>query len=354
MIVTRVDPVHLLHQMNFPRPLLSVICACLLTGPISARAMDIALKLQSTIPLPAVTGGDFDHFAVDRGHHRLYVVSEVYGSIEVFKLPDGQHLASYRGVARSPRKIILADHGAALFIADGGDADVKVVNTATFKVEDRIPLEPQPDTGITDRTRGLFYIGNGGVMSHKDSAFISVISIADRRLIGKITVPAGQLKAMAIDYSTQRLFVNMRDKNEVGVVDLKTRRLVATWTIPGPSRNSAMVFDPKTRRLLIGSRGPGKMYVLDANDGTVLQSLDIVDTSDEMIIDTRNRCVYVAGAGGLDVIRLDHDNKYVIEKHIDTLGGKTAAFVPSLGKLYVVHTKGPQAPEAGLQVFDVR
>jgi hypothetical protein len=40
-------------------------------------------------------------------------------------------------------------------------------------------------------------------------------------------------------------------------------------------------------------------------------------------------------------------------QHVDTLGGKTSVYVPSLKQFYVVHTKSAQVPEAGLQVFKV-
>jgi hypothetical protein len=38
---------------------------------------------------------------------------------------------------------------------------------------------------------------------------------------------------------------------------------------------------------------------------------------------------------------------------VDTHGGKTSIYVPSLKQFYVVHTKGDKAPEAGLQIFKV-
>src|ERR1700694_4787938 len=63
------------------------------------------LTLVGTTRLPEGTGGDFDHFAVDLPHVRLFVPSEVYGSIEVFKLRSGKHLSSSRDVAKSPHKL---------------------------------------------------------------------------------------------------------------------------------------------------------------------------------------------------------------------------------------------------------
>jgi hypothetical protein len=40
-------------------------------------------------------------------------------------------------------------------------------------------------------------------------------------------------------------------------------------------------------------------------------------------------------------------------QHLDTLGGKTSIYVPSVRRFFVVHTKGGPAAEAGLQIFEV-
>jgi DNA-binding beta-propeller fold protein YncE len=229
---------------------------CMASTAFAAQPATVPLALVSVTPLPNVTGGDFDHFAVDLSRSRLYVSAETYGSIEAFSLPDGAHIASIRTVAKAPHKILLANGGKELLIADAGDAALQVVDTTRFKVRKTIALAPQPDSGTADRKNGIFYIGNGGAQSHQDHSYISLISLTKYSVMGRIDVPAGQLKAMVIDPATHRLFVNMRDKNEVGVIDLRTHKLTATWHVPGPSRNSAMAFDPKSERLFIGSRDP--------------------------------------------------------------------------------------------------
>jgi DNA-binding beta-propeller fold protein YncE len=334
-----------------PSSNLSVLLAGLLLAT-SAMAAD-PLRLLSTTPLPDVSGGDFDHFDVDLKRGLLYVPTEEYGSIEVFGLPDGRRLRSDRTLARSPHKLLLAHGGEELWIADAGAAILKIADTTSFKVTHSIPLEAQPDSGIVDEKRGVFYLGNGGKTS-EDHAYISRIALADHAVLGRIAVPAKQVKAMAIDAATDCLFVNFRDRNEIGIIDLASGKMTGIWQVPGPSRNSALAFDARTNRLFVGSRKPGKLYVLDAADGKVVQTMDSVDTSDEIIVDDVNRRVYIAGAGGLDVVSARTPDHYVIEQHIDTLGGKTAQYVPSLHRLYVVHTKGPQAAQAGLQVFEVR
>jgi len=187
--------------MQITAHLLALTCLCFASTSFAAEPSAGPLTVLSTTPLPAVTGGDFDHFAVDLPHSRLYVSAEKYGSIEVFRLPDGQHLASVRTVAKVPHKIVLANEGKELLIADAGDANVKVIDTKTFDIEKVVPLEPQPDSGIADRKSGIFYVGNGGAQSHEGNAYISLISLADDSVLGRIDVPAAQLKAMVIDHS---------------------------------------------------------------------------------------------------------------------------------------------------------
>src|ERR1700742_4671524 len=97
------------------------VAASLLLSVSSLYAANTApLRLLKTTPLPAVTGGDFDHFAVDRTNNRLYVAAEVYGSIEVFDLRTGEHLQSVRGVVKSPRKIALLEDKGELLVNDAG------------------------------------------------------------------------------------------------------------------------------------------------------------------------------------------------------------------------------------------
>ncbi|MFM0183404.1 hypothetical protein [Paraburkholderia aspalathi] len=67
-------------------------------------------------------------------------------------------MASAWPAAKAPHKILLANRGKELLIADAGDADVKVVDTTRFKVGKTIALTPQPDSGIEDSKSGAFYI----------------------------------------------------------------------------------------------------------------------------------------------------------------------------------------------------
>src|SRR5690348_17074998 len=75
--------------------LAALLCFAYVASVQGVHATDAPkVKLITTIPLPAITGGDFDHFAVDLAHSKLYVAAEKYGSIETFSLPDGRNMES--------------------------------------------------------------------------------------------------------------------------------------------------------------------------------------------------------------------------------------------------------------------
>ena len=194
--------------------------------PAVLHAADKApLTPIGSTPLPEVTGGDFDHFAVDLRHHRLYVVAEVYASIEVFDLQTGKHLLSVRGVVKSPRKIAFLEDKNQLLVADAGTASCEFLDGTTLRLIKRVPLEPGPDAGVYDPRSRIFYVGNGGRAAKADFSYISMISVDKQQVVGRIRVEASTLKTLVLDPSKDRLYATMRDKNQVAVIDLQKREI---------------------------------------------------------------------------------------------------------------------------------
>ncbi|WP_459572079.1 YncE family protein [Cupriavidus sp. 8B] len=311
------------------------------------------LSLVKNIPIHEVTGGDFDHFAIDYARNVLYVPSEVYGSIEVFNLKTGKHLLSATGISKSPHLLQFIPDNDELFVADANNASCDVLDPTDLHLVKRIALEPGPDAGTYDPASRTLYLGNGGRRAKSKFSYVSLISVDRKEVIGRIRVEAETLKAMLIDHKSNRLFVNMRDKSQIGVIDLNSRSVVKTLTYPGLNSNAAMAFDEEHHRLFIGSRDPGMLFVIDSNSGRLISTMKTVNISDDMTFDAAHRRLIVSGADGADVFSQDDPDNYRLIQHVDTFGGKTSVYVPSLKQFYVVHTKGAQSNEAGLQIFRV-
>jgi DNA-binding beta-propeller fold protein YncE len=323
------------------------------TSSLVRAAGKLPLVEIGKTPLPDITGGDFDHFAVDLGHKRLYVVTEVYGSIEVFNLETGEHLKSARGIVKSPRKIIFLPDKNQLIVADAGNASCVFLDATELRVLNTVPLEPAPDAGVYSSKTRIFYVGNGGRGSKATFSYVSLIPVDNPRVTTRIRIEASTLKTLLLNEETDKLFVSMRDKSQVGVIDLDRKLVTQTWAFPELHQDSAMAYDATHQRLFVGDRAPGKLVVLDARNGRMVDTLNIGDVSDDMTYDAEHHRIYISSADGVDVVAQDSPDHYRVIQHIDTLGGKTSTYVPSLERFFVVHTKGGPAAQAGLQIFQV-
>jgi hypothetical protein len=144
----------------------------------------------------------------------------------------------------------------------------------------------------------------------------------------------------------------MRDKALVGVVDLTTLSLQKTWTIPGLNLNTPLLFDAANNRIFIAGRKPGKFYVLNAADGSVVTTMDCVDIADDMTFDPAHHRIYVTGYGGISVYLQKSPDQYECISQFDTKHGKTSVYLPAASRFYIIHTTTPD-DIAGLQVYQV-
>jgi len=316
----------------------------------SAAPPSDPLVLLRTTPLPDITG-DFDHFAVDLVHNRLYVSAEVHHSIEVFDLKTGEHLMSAPSVT-TPHTLAFVPETGQLLVADGGDNSCRILDGADLHLVKRIPLEAYPDAGYYDAAKRIFYVGNGGKRANAAYSYVSMISADEGREIGRIRVESANLEDMALDAERNMFYVNMRDKNQIAVIDLAKKEVRQTWSIPGLNLNTPMEFDANNQRLFVAGRKPGKLFVIDTRTGQAITVLDCVETADDMTYDPAAHRIYVSGSGGVTVVQQDSADNYRVLTQFGTNGGKTSILVPSLKQFHIAHTKTPE-DNAALQMYRV-
>ncbi len=308
------------------------------------------LVLLNTTKLPDITG-DFDHFAVDLKHNRLFVSAEVHHSIEVFDLRTGEHLRSAPGVT-TPHTIAFVPETNQLLVADGGDASCRILDGTDLHQVKRIALEAGPDAAYYDSVNRLFYVGNSGRGAKTDFSYITIISVDKADIVGKIRVESANLEAMALDREANLLYVNMRDKAQIGVIDLASKQVRQTWTVPDLKLNTPMAFDAANHRLFVVGRKPGKFFTVDTQTGKRVAVLDTVEIADDMTFDPEAKRIYITGSGGVSVFQQKSADQYERIAQFGTNGGKTSVYVSSLKQFYIIHTKTPE-DIAGLQVYKV-
>lgn len=341
------------------RILISLLTIASALSPMSyaAKPTESAVTLLGTTYLPEIVG-DFDHFAVDLKRNHLFVSAEVHHSIEMFDLKTGQHLKSIGGF-KTPHSVAYAPEKDELMVADGGDSALVLLSGEDFHRIDRVQLidgsatgkGDSPDAAYYDATNRLYYIGNGGVSANLPDSVISIFSVDQGKLIGSISIPGNNVESMKVDNLHQRLYVNIRDKKQIGVVDLKTRQVIHTWTTPGLNRNTALAVDAKQERIFVAGRSPGIFYVFD-REGKVVSQKPCVDINDDMTWDPVMKRVYISGTQGLSIFHQDTPDSYSEIANIPTNGGKTSFYVPQVHRFFVIHPK-TNVDIAGLLTYRV-
>jgi DNA-binding beta-propeller fold protein YncE len=333
-----------------------IFLICISAGANAAEPQ-APVTLLSTTYLPEIIG-DFDHFAVDLKRNHLFVSAEVHHSIEMFDLKTGAHLQSIGGF-KTPHSVAFAPEKDELLVADGGDSALILLSGDDFHRIDRVQLidgsatgkGDSPDAAYYDAANRLYYIGNGGISANLPDSEIAVFSVDQGKLIDKISIPGNNVESMGIDHVHHRLYVNIRDKQQIGVVDLLTNRVIATWTAPGLLKNTALAVDEKNERIFVAGRNPGIFYVFD-NNGNVVRQKPCANINDDMTWDPVLKRVYVSGTQGLSIFHQDSPDTYTDIADIPTNGGKTSFYVPQVKQFYVVHPK-TDVDIAGLLVYRV-
>ena len=324
--------------------------------PLTARAQDkLPLKLIATTPMPGFTG-DFDHFGLDIKGNRLFLASEDQKTVEVFNLRTGERTHSIKGFGQPLTMAYLADSDR-LIVTDGGDTDaVDLVDCKEYKIINTLKLGPGVDHGVYNPVNKYFYVENGGGSEGKTHA-VSIIDTNSFKQVGEIAgLPGNSNEGMVIDHEGKKLYVNLTGTDEVGVIDLSTRQLIAKWPLPDAHVAHAIALDEPNHRLFTATRKPSQFIVFSTDTGKVVTTLPCVGVNSDMSLDVALKRIYVTGSETASVFeQRDADHYEHIAEVPTAYRAKSSIFVPELKRLYVADSgKGKPEAKLALQIFEVQ
>ena len=311
------------------------------------------LKLVATTPLPGFTG-DFDHFAVDLKGKRLFLTAEDHQTVEVFDL-EGKRLHSITGFGQPHAAVVLSDSN--IIVTDGDDfGRVALVNGTDYSIMRSIKLPNGVDGAVFNPVNQYFYVESGSDDAGAKTHVINIIDTKAFKLVGEITLPGNHSEAMAIDKAGKKMYINLTGADEVGVVDLESRKLIARWPVPDAQTANALVLDEPNNRVFIATRKPAKFFVYDTNTGKVVATLPCVELHDDMWFDTARKRIYVTGSEFTTVFDQKDADHYVHVAEVPTgFRAKTSILVPELNRLYIaVSAKGKPGGKMAVQVYDIQ
>jgi DNA-binding beta-propeller fold protein YncE len=321
---------------------------------LNTRSQDKSpLKLIATTPLPGFTG-DFDHFALDLKGKRLFLTAEDHKTVEVFDL-EGKRIHSITGFGQPHAAVVLSDGN--IIVTDGDDfGRVALVNGKDYKVMNTIKLPNGVDGAAFNPVNQYYYVESGSDDAGVKTHVINIIDTRTFKLVGEITLPGNHSEAMAIDHAGKTMYINLTGENQVGVVDLDARKLIAKWPVPDAQGAVALVLDEPNHRVSIATRKPAKFLVYDTQTGKVVTTLPTAEMNDDMWFDAARKRFYVTGTETTAVMEQRDTDHYSRLTDVPTgFRAKTSIYVPELNRLYIaVSGKGKPGAKMALQVYNVQ
>jgi len=317
---------------------LTLFLTLLVVFPLAATAQDKPpLKLIATTPLPKLIG-DLEFFAPDLKGNRLFMCADKSGTVEVFDLHTGKWIRSIPGFAE-PHDIVYLPDANNLIVSDGGDdfGWAYLVSATTYKIIDKIKLPNAVDEAVFDPKQKYFYVESGpGQPDGGKTHLINIIDTKTFKLLGNFSLPGKSSSAMAVDRAAEKMYVNNTGTSEVLVVDLRTRKVIATWPVPGAKGLNGIGLDEANHRFFTASRNPAKFWVFNTDTGKVVASLPCTAFNDHMIFDAPHKRIYITGTDTATVIEQRDADHYEVRAEVPTgYRAKTSILVPEVNRFFV-------------------
>ena len=211
--------------------------------------------------------GGMDYITLDAKNHRLYVPRSTHTM--VIDADSGKTLADIPGQKHNHGVALVPEAGRG-FISDGSGS-VVIFDLKTNTVLGILAAQPDADGIIFDKASGLVLVVSG------DNGVLMTLKPDVDPKTGSIDAPidlGGKPEFLASD-GAGKVYINLEDKDQVAVVDIKARKVLAHWPVAPGGSPVGLSIDTAKGRLFIGCRKPQKLIVMSTDDGKVLAELPI-------------------------------------------------------------------------------
>ena len=241
--------------------------------------------------------------------------------------PDGRW--DYVRVDAAHNRVLVA-HGTSVTAVDLATRAVTTGLTPGLLLHDAMPVNGE--VLVTD---GAAYDAHSGlilVMNHSGGD-ITLIDAKAHAAVGTVTV-GGDLEAAVVD-GAGRAFVNVENKNQIAVVDLASRKVVARYVLTGCDGPTGIAYDAADRMLIVACDGATDF--VDARTGKVLQILATGKGADGVAFDAGRKLAFVPSgrAGTLAVIAVSRGRSAVVQTLQTQVSARTIGLDERTGRLYL-------------------
>jgi hypothetical protein len=303
---------------------------------------NLPLRLVQKIPMPGVEKR-IDHLALDLKHKLLYVAALGNDTLEICDLSQGRVVQSITGL-KEPQGVAFVPETGKLFVATGGDGRLHAFSGNPLKQISTLDVGEDADNVRYDPETKRIYVGYG------DGA-IGAIDALTMKPAGTARL-SGHPESFQLEKSGPKIYVNVPAARQVMVVDRVKQIVTDRWPLTSLESNFPMALLESDHRLLLATRKPAKLVVLDTETGRKISEMDCAGDADDLFYDAAKRLVYVScGEGGIEVFAVRDPDHYEELTRIGTAAGaRTSLWVPELNQLFLAVPKR-EGQEAAIWVY---
>jgi DNA-binding beta-propeller fold protein YncE len=258
------------NKMKIVSALLRIAIVAILASPAFAQSQP-PLKFLQDIPIPGIVNGDFDHFVIDLANNHLFLTGEKQNAVFVMDTQTNKLIHTIKNVDE-PHSMLFLPDSQQLWVVAGGDGTIRIFNSKTYAPIETLKSTEGADSSAYDAAKHIFYVVAGGEDAKLDYSLISMYDTTTRKHVGDIKIDSKNIEALALEKNGPKIYANIRDKNQVGVIDREKKTLLTTWTLGDLQGNTPISYDDANQRVFVVGRKPAFFDVLDANTGKIVAS----------------------------------------------------------------------------------
>jgi DNA-binding beta-propeller fold protein YncE len=318
----------------------------------------LSVLVAAVVALPGGPPVGMDYLAYDPTTNRVWVPAGNTGNVDVLDVATGK-LTAIPGLTTAPSRrpdrprmgpssAVVGD--GVVWIGNRGDGKVHAFDARTLAARGVVSLPSMPDgIAYVKATHELW------VTTPRDQT-ISIANVANAAAPGPVATIKldGDPEGFAVDGARGAFYTNLEDKDRTLTLDIKTRKVIASWPSGcGSEGPRGLALDAERRWLFVACTDGATVWDLAPVGGQVGKVLGRIKTGggvDNLDYDPRRRLLFVASGKDGNMVVAHVDDHGALQKVAVAVTAKGARnpVLDAKGTAYV-----EDAPNGRLIVVDV-
>ena len=239
-------------------------------------------------------------------------------------------VSNANGTASKPATITVLPVYA--YVANEGSNTVSLIDTATKKVTDIVPVGIKPNA-IAVAPDGTVYVANSGESENPSS--ISIIDTTTKTVTDTLSAgESGRFAGVAVNPTGTKVYATNSGEGIISIIDTATRKIIEIINVGGNPERIAV--SPDGTRIYVVKSDSNTVSIIDTVAKTVIDTVD-TDNPWGVAATPDGNEVYVTNGDGVDVSVIDTETNDITDVPVGSPGSQGVAVTPDGKKVYVAN-----------------